>query len=36
MYGAGATGVQGSATGASYTGKFNSNLFGQHLLKGAA
>lgn len=32
MYGPGAT---SGATGASYAGKFNSNNFGQHLLKGA-
>lgn len=33
--GAGASGAQG-ATGSSYAGKFNSSLFGQHLLKGTA
>lgn len=32
MYGPGAT---SGTTGATYTGKFNSNNFGQHLLKGA-
>jgi len=36
MYGQGTSGTQGPSTGASYAGKFNSTLFGQHLLKGAA
>ena len=36
LYGQGASGATGPSTGASYAGKFNSTLFGQHLLKNTA